>query len=127
MAATRTTRASRPAGSRAPAAPRHRNEVRLVGRLAAPPVTVTLPSGDVVVSWRVVVDRDARSRRPPSVDTLDCSAWSRTVQRRVDAWAPGDLVAVDGVLRRRFWRGPSGAVSRYEVEASAVRRVSRAG
>jgi single-strand DNA-binding protein len=124
MAVTRTTRTTR---SRAPAAHRHRNEVRLVGRLAAPPVTATLPSGDVVVSWRVVVDRDPRSRRPPTVDTVDCAAWSRTLQRRVAAWQPGDVVAVDGVLRRRFWRGPSGAVSRYEVEASSVNRLSRAG
>ena len=123
MAAPRSTRRS---STSPPATVGHRNEVRLVGRLAAPPVEVTLPSGDVVVSWRLVVDRDARSRRPPAVDTLDCSAWGRTVQRRVVAWQPGDLVSVDGVLRRRFWRGPSGAVSRYEVEVLAAKRLARA-
>ncbi|MFZ0324987.1 MAG: single-stranded DNA-binding protein, partial [Actinomycetes bacterium] len=61
----------------------HRNEVHLIGRLASEPVSTTLPSGDVVVSLRVVVDRDRRSRRPPSVDTVDCAAWSASIQRKV--------------------------------------------
>jgi len=114
--------------------PTHCNEVRLVGRLAAAPTEATLPSGDVVVSWRLVVDRDSRARRAPSgegarrlVDTLDCAAWTSSVRRRVAAWQAGDVVAVDGVLRRRFWRGTTGPVSRYEVEAASVKRLTRAG
>lgn len=114
--------------------PTHSNEVRLVGRLAAAPTESILPSGDVVVSWRLVVDRGTRARRGPSgegarrlVDTLDCAAWTSSVRRRVAAWQAGDVVAVDGVLRRRFWRGATGPVSRYEVEAAAVKRLTRAG
>ena len=38
----------------------------------------------------------------------------------------GDEVAVDGALRRRFYRTASGAATRLEVEALAVRRLSRA-
>ena len=46
------------------------NQVRLAGRLAADPVTTVLPSGDTVVSFRLVVQRGPADRRPPSVDTV---------------------------------------------------------
>jgi single-strand DNA-binding protein len=38
-----------------------------------------------------------------------------------------DLVEVEGALRRRFFGGPAGRQSRYEVEAAALRRVSGGG
>jgi single-strand DNA-binding protein len=105
---------------------RARNEVSLMGRLAADPVATELPSGDVVVSWRVIVDRDVRARRPPSVDTIDCCAWSARARRSVSSWHPGDIVEIEGALRRRFWQGGTGPASRYEVEVLKARRVSRA-
>ena len=103
-----------------------RNEVNLVGRLAAAPVATELPSGDVVVTMRLVVDRDSRARRPPSVDTINCSAWGARVRRSISAWSPGDTVEVEGALRRRFWQGNGGANSRYEVEVRNARRLARA-
>jgi single-strand DNA-binding protein len=109
-----------------------RNEVVLVGRLAAAAEGRELPSGDLLTSWRLVVDRPPSRRRPPegvrpaTVDTLDCVAWLGGVQRSAVAWVPGDLIAVEGALRRRFWRGASGSSSRYEVEVTKARRVSRA-
>ena len=33
------------------------------------------------------------------------------------------MVEVEGVLRRRFWRGAAGPASRYEVEVVALRRL----
>ena len=118
------------AAVREPVAPAdHCNEVHLVGRLAADPVRRELPSGDVLVQFRVVVERgpEVRSagRRSPTVDTIDCSAWRKGVQRSVSGCLPGDLVEVDGALRRRFWRSPGGPASRSEVEALRVRRVRR--
>lgn len=103
-----------------------RNEVSLMGRVAADPVSTELPSGDVVVSLRVIVDRDKRTRRPPSVDTIDCCAWSPRARRSVSSWQPGDVVEIEGALRRRFWKGSAGSASRYEVEVRRARRVSRA-
>ena len=103
-----------------------RNEVSLMGRVAADPVATELPSGDVVVSLRVIVDRDLSARRPPSVDTIDCCAWSARARKSVLSWHPGDIVEIEGALRRRFWRGSSGPTSRYEVEVRRARRVSRA-
>lgn len=117
------------------------NEVRLVGRLAAPPVRRALPSGDELVSFRLVVGRPAERARPaarpgatqagagrvPSVDTLDCAAWRKGVQRALERARAGDVLEVRGALRRRFWRSPGGgAASRSEVEVVTVRRVRRA-
>ena len=107
------------------------NEVRLVGRVSGRPEERELPSGDSLVAWRVVVDRPATGRRPPAgvrsptVDTLDCVAWSAGLRRTARGLRDGDVVEVSGALRRRFWRTGAGAVSRTEVEADRVRRVSR--
>ncbi|HVQ87987.1 MAG TPA: single-stranded DNA-binding protein [Actinomycetes bacterium] len=102
------------------------NQVQLVGRVAADPVTVELPSGDEVVTLRLVVERGPGARRPPSVDTIDCAAWTAKCRRTASTWVEGDVVSIEGSLRRRFWRGPQGAQSRYEVEVSAARRLKRA-
>lgn len=104
------------------------NAVSLTGRLAAAPVRVTLPSGDEVVTLRLVVGRP-RSRRPvgrasaPTVDTIDCSVWGAGLGRRVERWQPDDVISVRGSLRRRFWRTPAGTRSRYDVEVAQARRV----
>lgn len=111
------------------------NEVVLVGRLAAQAIGRTLPSGDELLSWRVVVDRPpARAGtvavgggRPVTIDTVDCVAWAAGVRRSVGNWVAGDVIRVEGALRRRFWRAPTGGpASRYEVEALKVSRVARA-
>lgn len=113
----------------------HRNEVVLVGRLAAVPDVRTLPSGDQLASFRLVVGRpaDAGGRsarsltaRPVTVDTLDCVSWRGKVRRSVVGWGPGDIVEVTGSLRRRFWRAGAGTASRCEVEVAGVRRLNRA-
>jgi single-strand DNA-binding protein len=98
------------------------NQVRLAGRLAADPVATVLPSGDTVTSFRLVVPRTPRDRRPPNVDTIDCAVWRAAARRRVASWVQGDQVEVEGALRRRFWRGPAGPLSRYEVEVRTARR-----
>jgi single-strand DNA-binding protein len=105
------------------------NEVVLVGRVAAEASGRTLPSGDELVTWRLVVDRppaDSTTGRPVTVDTVDCVAWRPALRRAAGTWAAGDVVRVEGALRRRFWRSPTGAASRYEVEARSVRRLSKA-
>jgi single-strand DNA-binding protein len=118
----------------------HRNEIRLIGRLSAPARVLDLPSGDRLVTFRVIVDRPgprqsragrdsradqapARGGSPRRVDTIDCATWTRREQRRVERWRPGDLVEVQGHLRRRFRRGDSGPVSRVEVEVTLAKKV----
>jgi single-strand DNA-binding protein len=109
-----------------------RNEVLLVGRVSAPAAAVELPSGDRLITFRLVVDRGP-SRRPPreggrvtTIDTFDCVAWTGALQRAALSWAPGDTVEVAGAVRRRFFRGGSGPQSRFEIEVSKARRISRA-
>jgi len=101
-----------------------RNEVFLVGRVAAPATERELPSGARVVSTRLIVDRDdaemtwSRQR----VDTIDCVAWAARPQQSIRRWQPGDRVQVVGAIRRRFFRTAAGPASRVEVE---VKRASR--
>lgn len=103
-----------------------RNEVHLVGRLAAAPEDRVLPSGDVLLTWRLVVrrppERRPDGRRAPSVDTVDCVTRRAAVMRALRRCAAGDALELSGALRRRFWRGPGGPVSRYEVDVAALRR-----
>ena len=103
------------------------NVVTLTGRLAASPETLELPSGDLVMTLRLVVARPKRRpasgrSRTASVDTIDCTVWSAAVRRRIERWEPGDIVTVEGALRRRFWQSAGGARSRYDVEVSNARR-----
>ncbi|MBB6625689.1 single-stranded DNA-binding protein [Nocardioides sp. KIGAM211] len=103
------------------------NEVRLVGRISQAPEQRTLPSGDVVWTFRVVVARPAaqvRSRQ--SVDTLECAVWGGRVRRSVAGWGAGDVVEVSGALRRRFFRAGGATASRVEVDVSAGRVLRRA-
>lgn len=108
-----------------------RNEVVLVGRLAAAPEQRALPSGALLTTWRLVVERPPGGRKPPegvrapTIDTVDCVAWVSAVQRSAGTWEPGDVLSVEGSLRRRFWRSPTGASSRYEVEVSRAKRLAR--
>jgi single-strand DNA-binding protein len=108
----------------------HSNEVHLVGRLAALPTERDLPSGDLVMTFRLVVARERTNRttgtRSPTVDTIDCAAWTKGAQRSLRSWEPGDVVEVRGALRRRFWRSPHGPSSRSEVEVTSARRAARA-
>lgn len=101
------------------------NEVRLSGRLPADPLERELPSGDTVWTFRVVVRRPGNNARA-GVDTVDCAAYAAAAARSVRSWRSGDEVEVQGGLRRRFWRSPTGARSRYEVEVVRARRVARA-
>lgn len=104
----------------------HRNDVTLVGRLSAAATERTLPSGDLVVSWRVIVQRPPDLRRSTiTVDTIDCVARTPALGRRALGWLPGDTMEMTGALRRRFWRGQGGVRSRYEVEVAGARRVAR--
>lgn len=107
------------------------NVVRIRGRVPAKPELRTMPSGDVLVVWRVVVRRDPADvrvrpdgKRGVSVDTLDCASWETSVRHDVVGWEPGDVVEVEGSLQRRFYRSGGQAVSRHEVVARAVRRLA---
>jgi single-strand DNA-binding protein len=101
----------------------HRNEVLVTGRLSMAAAERQLPSGDEVVSWRLVVERPQNADRS-GMDVIDCAAFGVRIRRAALKWLPGDVIEVEGALRRRFWRTGTGTASRYEVE---VRRAARVG
>jgi single-strand DNA-binding protein len=102
------------------------NEVHLRGRVSNQPDERLLPSGDRLVSMRVIVPRPPNRVRPSAtVDTFDCVAWTVRAGDALLKLAPDDPVEITGALRRRFWRGDNGAASRVEVEVSRVRRLPR--
>jgi single-strand DNA-binding protein len=100
------------------------NLVRLSGRLSAAPEARMLPSGDEVVSFRLVVPRSAAARRryKQQVDTIECSAWTARLRRSVRRLEAGDEVAVSGELRRRFSRGAHGPMSWVNVDLETCER-----
>lgn len=106
-----------------------RNQVSLVGRVSSAPVERELPSGDKVVTFRVVMPRErtpmtARSRQ--ASDWVDCAAWGGRARRSAGSWRPGDYVEIEGALRRRFFRDGAGPSTRLEVEMITGRCVERA-
>jgi single-strand DNA-binding protein len=125
----RAAKAAKAAGPPADGPMPSANEVHLIGRVAATVASRTLPSGDIVTVLRLVVARPPaarRSTRTPSADTVDCAIWTAKIRQRAEKLQPGTVVEVDGALRRRFWRTPGGAASRYEVEVYGLRRMAAA-
>lgn len=99
------------------------NEVRLVGRVSGTAQGRDLPSGDRLVTFRLVVPRTGRAAGTcTGVDTLDIACWSARTRAVAARLEEGQVVLVDGALRRRFFATPSGRASRHEVHA---RRLSR--
>ena len=101
------------------------NEVRLMGRVSGEPELRTLPSGDQIWTFRLVVARE-RPRGRQTVDALECVAWSARTRRSVAGWGDGDVVEVSGALRRRFYRAGGRTQSRVEVEVDRARVTRRA-
>ncbi len=106
------------------------NQVTLVGRVSAPPESRDLPSGDRLVTLRVIVDRPPPRRRSDdesgrrAVDVIDVACWTKRTMRTAESLTGDDEVRVEGALRRRFFAAGGGRASRYEVEASRLVRVT---
>ena len=89
------------------------NTVYLTGRVSGEPVEKSLPSGDLVGEFRVVVERDDRE----GVDTLDIASWKTNLRKRAIKFQDQDWVSIEGVIRRRFWKSGNSIASRWQVEA----------
>lgn len=102
------------------------NLVRLAGRVSAAPETRVLPSGDEIVTFRLVVRRSAAARRRSKqvVDTIECTVWRAALRRSVSRLPAGTEVVVEGELRRRFTRVGGSATSWVGVEVDSCQRVA---
>jgi single-stranded DNA-binding protein len=98
---------------------RYLNKVNLVGRISEPAKEKTLPSGDVLVEFRLIIERDDRE----GVDTLDIATWPAQLKKRALKLEEDQWVGIKGVLRRRFWKTPTGVASRWQVEAREITRL----
>lgn len=101
------------------------NEVRLTGRISGPPVERVLPSGDEILTFRIVVPRPRHERSKVTVDTFDCVVRAARLRRTAVRWDDGTEVELAGSLRRRFFRTEAGSASRVQVEVTAGRRQGR--
>jgi single-strand DNA-binding protein len=105
------------------------NVVRLRGKVSTAPEERELPSGTRIVTLRLSIGRETSpmtSGSKQTTDWVDCSAWGGKVRRTVTAWRAGDVVEVEGALRRRFSRSEAGTNTRLEVEVLGARRLRRA-
>lgn len=108
------------------------NQVRLVGRLSGSPERRSLPSGDEIVSLRVVIRRQGGGTDtlpvqlgpgPPAGRRAAPGQVGRRALAAVERVEPGSRIEVVGSLRRRWWAGPAGRRSRIEVQAEVVREL----
>lgn len=125
-ASTGRTAAERSAPEPADAA---QNCVSLIGRVSSAPLERELPSGDTIITFRIVLARGPspmtkRSRQ--TSDWVDCVVWGSRVRRSAKTWRVDDVVEVEGALRRRFFRTRDGASTRVEVEVLSGRALARA-
>lgn len=110
----------------------HVNEIRIRGRVSGGPRRRQLPSGEDVVSVRVVVPRLARAgpkggtRSRVPVDTIECVARTGSPQAVMAALTGDDHVLVAGALRRRFWRVGGSVASMFQIEVTTLERVPAA-
>jgi single-strand DNA-binding protein len=95
------------------------NDLMLRGRVSAQAVEKELPSGDKVVEFRLIVSRLERG----GVDTLDIAAWSSKMRRSALTLKEGEWIEISGSIHRRFWSGPTGVASRWQVEAAEIARI----
>ena len=95
------------------------NDVLLRGRVSQEAIEKQLPSGDKEVEFRLIVSRDRQS----GVDTLDIAAWSAKSRRSALSLVADEWVEISGSIHRRFWSGPAGLASRWQVEAVEISRM----
>ena len=87
------------------------NVVFLQGRLSSDPVLRELSSGTRLLSLEVTTTSDVGTANVPV-------AWFDPPE--LPDWGAGVDVVVRGVVKRRFYRGPSGTQSRTEVVAAEI-------
>ncbi len=97
----------------------HENAVTLSGVLCRPPVYRVTPMGREIADLFIAVERAFGKS-----DYLPVIAWGGNA-RRVERWAPGTRVAVQGRLQSRIYqkRQPDGTareMTAYEISASSV-------
>lgn len=101
----------------------HRNEVHLVGEVSTIPEERELSDGRGAVTFRLEVrtEADAGSVR----DSLDVTLVSARARKAALGWDVGDVVEVDGVVRRKFYKVGNASKPFTVIEAERAKRLRR--
>ena len=94
------------------------NDVMLRGWVTTIATERKLPSGDLVVQFRIAI-----SRPEGGVDTIDLEAWSAKNRRSALSLKDGEWVEIEGSIRRRFWKAGANLASCWTVNTAEIRRI----
>jgi len=95
------------------------NVVVLMGRMVADPELKYTPSGVAVCSFRIAVDRWAKSETgEKQADFIDVVAWRHSAEFAANYLGKGRVVAVHGRLQTRSWVQQDGQ-KRFKMEVVA--------
>ena len=94
------------------------NDVALRGWVTTVAAERELPSGDVVVQFRIAI-----TRPEGGVDTIDLESWSAKTRRSALSLKDGEWVEIQGAIRRRFWKSGQGLASRWQVITNEIKRI----
>lgn len=80
------------------------NRVGIMGRFAQDPVLKQMPSGTLMVTFTLAVERDYRDQSGErGTDFIDCVAWRKTAEFVKKYFTKGRAALVDGRLQVRNW------------------------
>lgn len=94
------------------------NDVALRGWVTTLATERELPSGDVVVQFRIAI-----TRPEGGVDTIDLESWSAKSRRIALSLKDGEWIEIQGAIRRRFWKSGQGLASRWQVVTHEIKRL----
>lgn len=94
------------------------NDVALRGWVTTIASERELPSGDLVVQFRIAI-----TRPEGGVDTIDLESWSAKTRRTASSLKDGEWVEISGSIRRRFWRSGGALASRWQVVTTEIKRL----
>lgn len=103
------------------------NCVVLIGRMVADPELKYTPNGVAVCSFRIAVDRWAKSETgEKQADFIDIVAWRHSAEFAANYLSKGRLVAVQGRMQTRSWVQQDGQKrSKIEVVADSVQGLDK--
>jgi single-strand DNA-binding protein len=101
----------------------HRNEVHLVGEVSTLPAEREMSDGRGAVTFRldVRVHSDGGMLR----DSLDITLYGARARKSALSWDVGDVVEIEGVVRRKFYKAGDNSRPFTVIEADRAKRVRR--
>ena len=101
----------------------HRNEVYLVGEVSTAPEERTLSDGRGVMTFRLEVRAD--SETGPIRDSFDITIADGRTRKAARAWEVGNLIEIEGVVRRKFYKAGAASKPFTVIEAASAKRLRR--